>query len=115
MTSRGSIQTSRRVSELLLDLLCRLEPSPQQQQQQRRRKGGGDSNGEEEKAPVGPPSAALSSSLKKYAAVLKKHTYVSPNEAATLRSFDGLVEKLALSGRISDRFDILLPLHSAPI
>jgi hypothetical protein len=90
MASRGSLQTSRRVSELLLDLICRLEPTPH-----RSRRANGSSEAE--------PHSDLSSSIKKYAGVLKKHTYVSPNEAAILRSFEGVIEKLALSGRKTDR------------
>jgi hypothetical protein len=95
MASRGSLQTSRRVSELLLDLLCRLEPNPSHS---RRPSGGLESE----------PHADLSTSIKKYVGVIKKHTYVTPNEAAILRSFEGVVEKLALSGRKSERLVVLI-------
>ena len=45
----------------------------------------------------------ITAAIKKYKAILWKHNYMSPNDKAIMRAFDGLIEKVALSCRARER------------
>jgi hypothetical protein len=68
---------SPRVAQLLLDLICIQD----------------EGHGHKD----------ITAAIKKYKAMLSKHNYMSPNDKAILRSFDGLIEKVALSCRVRER------------
>jgi hypothetical protein len=73
----SSFQTTR-INELLLDLVCCLDPG----------------HGHE----------SLPRSVRKYAAALGAHRYLTPMQGDVERGYAGLVEKLAVSGRRMERW-----------